>query len=202
MNRLFGALIFVLLFGSLSACVSDDSNPAENMISTADINDREETILSTTADEAFLFDYRTTYDEVTVWVEKYEHGELADDRLGLLTTQTDEKGSIILATTPNQKESGHPFSIGIGDKNGTASSTVLDENFEDAGDFASKVFGALPEEETLDDGEIVLADIAYVNDESSINSISDTFYEDPKAHLDVLKEYDVVYLFKAIFTNE
>jgi len=58
----------------------------------------------------------------------------------------------------------------------------------------------LANEKTLKNGkENVLATIAYSNNEFGISSISNDFYENPKANLDELSEYDVAYLFKAVF---
>lgn len=202
MKRLFGVLIFTLLLGSLGACSSDDSTTVTNTISAADVNDREETILSTSTNESFLFDYHNTdYDEVMVWVEKYESGELVDDQLGFVTTQASEEGSIIVATAINDNDGEQTFLIGIGDEGGTSSASILDDNLGDA-EHLSKVFGELPEDQILDNGEIVLADMAYINDDFGTSSISNQFYEDPEAHMDELKEYDIVYLFKAEFTEE
>ncbi|GIN90538.1 hypothetical protein J6TS1_31690 [Siminovitchia terrae] len=197
MKKLFGTLILILLVGSLGACSNNNSN---TMISAANVNEREETILSTITSESFLFDFNNTeYKEVAVWVEKYESGKLVDDQLGYMTTQVDKKGSIILATAKaSDNEKQQTFHIGVGDQDGTSSASVLDKKPKDA-DAMSIVYSGLPEEKTLDGGEILLANIAYSNNEFGTSSISNQFYEDPEAHMDELNEYNVVYLFKAKF---
>ncbi|WP_156856027.1 hypothetical protein [Oceanobacillus sp. AG] len=194
MKKLLGILMFILLVGTLSAC--DDN--ASNIIAAVDVSDREETILSTLTNQSFLFDFNNEdYEEVSMWVEKYEQGELVDDQLGYLTSPVDETGLIIFATKIDGVDEQQTFHIGVGDEDGVSSLTTRDENFE----FLPAVYGDIPEEKTLHEGELVLADIAYSDDEFGISSISNSFYEDPEANMEELKEYDVVYLFKAEFAE-
>lgn len=200
MKRLFVFLISLLVL-SLSACNNGNSNSKSNVISAVDLNEREDVILSTISEESFVFDFNidTEYKEVGVWLEKYESGELVDDKLGYMTTQTDKNGTIILATSKsNDNEKKHAFNIGIGDKNGTSSTNFSDKDSNDICDMQS-VSGEILKEVKLTGKEIMLAYIAYSNDENSISSLSTDFYEDPEAHVGELAEYDVAYLLKVEF---
>lgn len=74
-------ILMILLVFLLGAC--DNSSTSEsNEIAGADLNEREDTILSTTSDNSFVFDYHIEkeYEEVVVWIEKYASGELVDDK--------------------------------------------------------------------------------------------------------------------------
>ena len=113
MKRLFTKLIIVLLFVVLSACNSS-SNSNTNTLSVAELTERENAILATTADKSFVFDFETDgeYKEVSVWLEKYEAGELVDDRLSEITTNINENGSIIFSNTKsNNREKQETFAI-------------------------------------------------------------------------------------------
>ena len=199
MKRLFETLIIVLLTFTLSACSNSNSN--SNTISTVELTERENTILTTTSDKSFIYDFKIEgeYKEVSVWIEKYEAGELVDDRLSEITTQIRENGSIIF-TNPktNEKEKQHTFNIGIGSNGGTASISGYDTNSNDLDNMAS-VWGSFSEEITLNQGELVLANICYSNDENGMSSLTTDFYEDPEGNMNKLIEYDVAYLLKAEF---
>src|SRR5690625_6389674 len=201
MKKLFELIVIILLIGSLAACSHNNSNTKSNRISVADLSDREDTILSTITSKSFVFTFNNTdYREVTLWIEKYEDGELVDDQLGSMTTQVGERGSIVLANAKLDHEEQLSFLIGTGDEDGTASDHVLDEILRNE-DFSSTVYSGLPGEKTLDDDEIVLANIAYSNNEFGMSSISNQFFEDPEIHMDELKEYSVAYLFKVVFVE-
>lgn len=196
MKKLSSILIILLVF-SLSACSESD------MISPADLNERENAIISTISDESFVFDYKTEseFKEVVVWIEKYESGKLVDDKINYMTTQIGEDGgTIILAKSKTgEKEIEQNYYIGVGDNGGLASSVAFDKKLDDK-EYLSIVSGQLANEKTLNDGEEnVLATIAYSNNDFGITSISNDFYEEPQAHMDELNEYNVTYLFKAEF---
>ena len=199
MKRIFTTLIIVLLLFVLSACSNSNSN--SNTISVAELTDRENTILSTTSDKSFVFDFEIDgeYKEVSVWIEKYEAGELVDVRLSEITTQIKENGSIIF-TNPKtiETEKQHTFNIGIGSNGGTASISGFDTNSIDFDTMAS-VWGSFPEELPLNQDELVLANICYSNNDSGMSSLTTDFYEDPDGSINKLKEYDVAYLLKAEF---
>lgn len=198
MKRLVGIVIMGLAISLMVGCSSDSK---ENTISSADLNDREKTILSTTADDGFVFDFNNkAYGDVTIWMEKYESGELVDDALSSMTAEASEEGYIIL-TSEKDKDgvSEQTFHIGVGSANGVSSISFTDDIKSEAS--LSMVYGDLPGEKSLDEDDIVLASFAYSDDEFSVSSLSTSFYEDPAAHMDKLNDYNVVYLLKAKFTE-
>ncbi|MHA6253088.1 hypothetical protein [Oceanobacillus sp. CAU 1775] len=201
MNKIFVNILLVLFLIVLSACTNNSSN---NTISLAELTDREDSILSTTTDKAFIFDFETDgeYEIVSVWIEKYESGELIDELLNELTSQIDENGSIII-TIPKTMNTGkqHTFNIGVGSNGTTGSLSNYDTNSIELSNMAS-VWGNFPGELSIDDDELLLAHICYTQDEyGRMSSLSTDFYDDPEANIDKLEEYDVVYLFKAVFVK-
>ncbi|MFD1363243.1 hypothetical protein [Lentibacillus salinarum] len=198
----FGILILITILAFiLSACDSESSNTKTdtNTISSTDLSNMEKAILSTTSDNSFVFNFSidSEYKKVSAWIEKYEDGELVDDKLSKLSSQSRENGAIIL-TTPKKNEEAQKrtFNIGIntsGDTSGSTGSTIgvdkeVDNKLSVSGSFQVS-------EKSAEQGETVLAGIIY----SKQNTISlrSNFYEDPNE----LKKYDVVYLFKAEFTK-
>lgn len=199
MKRLFAILILGLLTLALSAC--SNNNAADlNTISASELTERESAILSTTSDTSFVFDFNidNEYEEVAIWIEKYESGNLVDDRLGHITTQTEQNGSIIFTLSKNNNENTNIFNVGVGADGGTASMNVSDENLNGLENMES-VWGNIPEKKALDNGEVVLANICYSNDENGMQSLTTDFFEDAAGHINELEEYDVAYLLKAEF---
>lgn len=192
----------ILFIFSLSACDNSNSNSKSNVIFAANLDERDNAIISTTSKESFIFDYNidAEYKQVVVWIEKYESGKLID-KLGYMTTETEKNnGTIILATSKeSDKEKQQTYYIGVGDKGGTTSAAVPDVKSKDMENMPI-LSGQLTDEKTLkDDEENVLATIAYSDDQYGSSSVSNDFYEDPKAYMDELNKYNVVYLFKAKF---
>ncbi|UOQ48715.1 hypothetical protein MUN88_00695 [Gracilibacillus caseinilyticus] len=62
-----------------------------------ELTEREEAILSITSDQSYVFDFDVDnkYKEVVVWVEKYETGKLANDKIIDFKTVIENNGSII-----------------------------------------------------------------------------------------------------------
>ena len=202
MKRISSILIVLLTF-LLSACDNSNANSKSNIIFPANLDERENAIISTTSEQSFVFDYNVDpeYKEVAVWIEKYESGKLVNDKLGHMTTETDINNGTIIFATSNRSDEKQPqaYYIGVGDKGGTSSSVVSDDKSESLENM-SIVSGQLTDEKMLKDSEEnVLAAISYSDDESSSHSVSNDFYENPKAHMDELNEYSIVYLFKVEF---
>lgn len=195
MKKLFVLLLLGLLSLVLVACSQKDME--SNTIATSELTDREKAILSTTSDKSFVFDFNidSEYEEIAVWIEKYESGHLVDDGLGHITTQAGENGSIIFTTSKNDNEKQNIFNIGISTDESTSSIIISDTALEEM----ASVWNHIPEEKSLDNGEVVLANICYSDDENGMQSLTTDFYDDVDGHMDELAEYDVVYLLKAEF---
>lgn len=203
MNEKLKKLLVVLMFLcvlTLSACKSNNSKA--NIISAVDLTEREDTIISTISNHSFVFDYTvdTAYKEVALWVDKYELGELTEEKLGHMTTQIDkDSGTMILATPrAGDEKNQQTYYIGVGEQDMTSSVIFTDGERSDTENFAT-VFGQLTGEKSISNGENVLATIAYSDNEFGTSSVSNDFYQDPKSHIDELNKYNIVYLFKAEF---
>jgi len=198
MKRTLTILASALLLFILSAC--DDSNSNSNTISVSELTDRENAILSSSSDKSIVFDFNIDkeYKEVTVWIEKYEFGNLVEDKLSELTMQVEGDGSIILTTPKISYSQNQPiFKSAISSKEGVSTRSAFDPNSDGLDDMSS-VWGPFPTENTIIEGEVVLGSICYSND-GRMNSLSADFYQDVEGHINELEKYDVVYLFKADF---
>ncbi|SES63029.1 hypothetical protein SAMN05216389_101150 [Oceanobacillus limi] len=182
----------------LSACEHNISD--SNIISTAELTERENTILSTTSEKSFVFDFQldSEYEEISVWIEKYEFGKLVDDELSYISTTAEQDGSIIFTTSQNNNEMGKAFHVGIGSNGGTDTINGIDLNSSGLGEMSS-VWGNFQGEKNLDNGEVVLANICYSSDENGMQSLTTNFYDDVEGNMDELEKYDVSYLLKAEF---
>ncbi|MCM3711113.1 hypothetical protein [Sporosarcina luteola] len=196
MKRLI--IIVALLVVVLSACATNDAN--SNTISAVELTERENAILSTTSDYSFVFDFNveSEYEEVTVWIEKYELGKLVNDRMSSITSQVEEKGSIIFTSS---KAVGSPkqstFNIGISSNSSIGSSTRTNTDDLDA---MSSVWGNIQGESNSVEGVLVLASICYSSD-GHMSSLNPGFYKNVDDHMNKLEEYEVVYLLKAEFNK-
>lgn len=201
MKRILCIMILSMLVVVLGACNGKETNT----ISLADLTEREDSILSMTTDQAFVFDFNVddTYEEVLVMVERYEKGILVEDKIMEGGGAIKESGSIVFSTAPNlDNDNESTFTIGInsesdGESNKSSYSTSVTENKNLKN--AMSTTGSIEEKNTPIKGEMILASICYTSDENGMTSLSSAFYENPKSNLHELKEFDVVYLLKSEF---
>lgn len=198
MKRLFVILITGLSTLAFIGCSQNDADA--NTISISELTEREDAILSITSEQSFVFDFNIDdeYKEAAVWIEKYEAGDLIDDRLGYMTTQTEQSGTIIFSFSENDSENNNSFNIGIAVEGGVTSIHGSDPNLTDLENMSS-VSGNIPEKQAVYNGEVVLASISYSQDEDGIQSLTTDFYEDAASHMNELEEYEFTYLLKAEF---
>lgn len=198
MKSVWMILITGLTALTLAACGQNESDA--NTISISELTEREDAILSITSEQSFVFDFNIDdeYKEVAVWIEKYEAGNLVDDRLGYMTTQAEQNGTIIFSFSENDSENNNSFNIGIAVDGAITSMSGSDSNLTDLENMSS-VSGNIPEKKAVDNGEVVLASISYSQDEDGIQSLTTDFYEDAAGHMNELEEYEFTYLLKAEF---
>ena len=119
---------------------------------------------------------------------------MVNDRVGFITSQVKENGSIIFATSKavgNQKQ--YTFNIGISSNNSVDSTSYIEEKSED---FMSGIWGNIQGEKNSFEGEVVLASICYSTD-GDMRILTTDFYQDVDGHMYELENYDLVYLLKA-----
>ncbi|UFT99442.1 hypothetical protein KO561_00080 [Radiobacillus kanasensis] len=209
MKRYLFLFLLVISF-LLTACNKEGSkeqnlealNDKEKMnyISSVNITDRESAILATTTSYANVFEFNVedSYNKASVWIEKFVEGKPVEARIGPMTKDIEEKGSIIFTTSsPPQKRNDIIFEIGIHSLEGTSALHNIDtipakglENISSMTDSISRV--------DVSDEEIVLASICFSGDRG-MSSLSPDFYKDMKHHMDELKRYEVVYVLKGKF---
>ncbi|HLS65641.1 MAG TPA: hypothetical protein VK029_01485 [Pseudogracilibacillus sp.] len=193
----FTTVLFILIF--IVACTNTSSS--KNEITVAKLTERENAILSTMTEQSFVFDFHVdhTYEEVSVWVEKYEFGQLVERNIIEITAMIAESGFIIFTQSKLPFENKEKvFYIGVGDESGSSSITHVDEKINDLKEM-STVWGTFSESKKANEREVVLASIGYSSEESGINSPTTDFYEDMEAHMDELDVFDVSYVLKAEF---
>lgn len=190
-------LLLSVLALALHAC--DDSTREAGEIIEADLTERENAILSTTAEHSFVFDFdiEEEHEELTLSVEKYESEALVDEQLIFHTSEIQEEGSIIFAVSGmNYPQNQMSIHSGISSSNTVAAShnemTLPDEDF-------SAIWGSNPNEMDPSEGEIVLASINYFSANGGVSTPSAQFYTDVDEHIDELSKYDVTFLLKAKF---
>lgn len=205
MKKIFFIALLALLTFTLIACTN--SKLASNTIVDAELTDREESILSTTSNQSFVFDFNvgSEYKEATMWVEKYEFGELVDERIGYFTVnEVLEDGSIIFTTSQsNDAENQILFNMGINSSDGTSSSTASTTTTDIVSNKDSEwiVWGSISEEMDVTNEEMILASIGYSWDEGSTASFSPEFFADVERRSNALENYQVVYLLMCKFTE-
>lgn len=118
-------MILPLLVLFLISCSNEQSGQTNNMLSAIDLTERERAILATTTEQSFVFEFtnRNETEEVSVWVEKYESGQLVEQRLGGISTYIDGDAYIIFASL-KAHEHGNEFyyNLSISSNGGTATS--------------------------------------------------------------------------------
>ncbi|NGP43784.1 hypothetical protein G4V62_02025 [Bacillaceae bacterium SIJ1] len=197
MKKICTTLTIVLVVFALGAC----SDPKADAISYAELTEREDAILSTISDQSFVFDFNvdSPYEEVSVWIEKYELGELVNEQVSQVTTDIKESGSIIVASSKNDHEKHKAFHLSVRSNNSFASVEGFDEDAAELENMSSSSWGPHMGEITVDEGEIVLGHIVYSNDANNMSISVANFYEDVKERKKTLEDIDVAYLLKAEF---
>lgn len=200
MRRGLFFVILTVLTLSLVACNEDVSkNVKTNTISGAKLTEREDMLLTGTADQSFVFDFNANnqYKEVAVWVEKYESGKLVGE-LNRMSTEIKNTGTIIFSTAKMNEENDQTrFSISVHSDDAT-NTTWSTETIKE-GDLLM-VSGSNPSDNiSIKDKNIVLASIGYTSSEEGPSNLSTDSYSNIDSHMDELKNYDVVYLLRCTF---
>ncbi|MEK4485271.1 hypothetical protein MHH81_06650 [Psychrobacillus sp. FSL H8-0484] len=191
MKRILILFTLSLLFLSLSACNE------ENTLAETELSEREQVLISSVSDQSFVFDFQTgeEYKQITIWVDKYEFGELVDEKISEMTTDIEHNGTIIFTNSPIPDERIETiFTIIVSSDKGSSSSRVVQKlKSTEQSTWGSNPMENIPLEETA-----TLASISYANGHGR-SSLSSDFYTDLDKHLNEIKEYDVVYVLKSKF---
>ncbi|WP_313891182.1 hypothetical protein [Psychrobacillus sp.] len=193
---LFTLLLFVCI---LSACNKEEQvqepglKQVVNTIAESELTEREKSLLSATSEVSFVFDFNVdeTFKQASVWVDRYEFGQLEVENINHLTTTIDKKGLITFFTT--QVPGNEDKSIFKTFANGSGSTTLQKMERAKQGYWESN-----PNTEIPMSGEKVLAVIIFSNG-NGMSSLPEDFYEDVENNLDQIKDYDAVYVLRSEF---
>jgi len=193
--------ILILLVFSLCACTN---NP--NTISEAKLTKREKVILSTTSYRSFIYDFNvdSSYKKLSVWVEKYEFGKLVENKISQITTGIKDNGTIIFAiskTLNNQNQDQSVFTNSINSDGALSESNSLETIMNGGIEGVMGISSSNQTENMPIKNNIVLASMCYQKGVHGMYALTDDFYRDVNKHISEIKDYDVVYLFRAEFTK-
>lgn len=203
MKKMILAIVAVALAIFLGACNPDNdikTVDAKNTIQQAKLTEREKGILHTTSNQSFVHEYKvdSSYKQLEIWAEKYELGKLANNEIVRMISEIKDKGSIIFTTSKLNEETNETiFSTSINFKGSMLSGKGSDTLKKG---LVSSVKGSNEEQDIPASGEVVFGYIAY-SEKGNLKSLSSDFYQDIENHLDELKDYDAVYLFRGKFTK-
>lgn len=193
-------LAFLVCLGTLiillGAC-SQKEKRTINTISQVEIFGRDQQLLQTAADHSMIFDYwvDSSYNELSVIIEKYVNGELETPNYAEISTFIEDKGTIVFAIADqftNQEAS--IFAISVGDESGFTSNKT---SFQRPSNASSVISGI---QNSLDIKKVnTIGAVAYKEGEGSMSGLSVDFFENPEAQLVELQEYDITYLLKVKF---
>ncbi len=201
MKRILGLLLAIPIVITLVSC-SQKETKEENTISVANLTKREKAILSTTSENFSVFDFQIDnrkYKQLTLWVEKYELGKLVNDKIDLMTTGIEGKGTIIFTVShPDDKQNQFEFHVGVESNGSTSSAIAVDSFSNDGPDGVSYALETNPTE-TIENGMVFSSICISKPGAEVMSSLSTEFYQDVDKHIDKLKEYDTVYLLRGVF---
>lgn len=200
-------LLTTVLYGCEESIASEKSRQKDNTISSVQsFSDRENTILTTAAETAMIFDFQLAnqYKEIKVWIEKYQSGKLIDDESGLSWMDSIKDSGTIVFTAPKSAADDKSFTyqIGIGSNGEFLTTAQADENQtkNDQLEIMGMVSGSLDEEKSIPDNEdFLLGYIGFSSDDSGMSSISSELFHKLGNEQEELQDYDIAYLIKARF---
>lgn len=191
MRRILFLITISIFFLLLSACNE------ENTFAGAELSERDQALISTVSEQSFVFDFQIEeeYKQITVWVDKYEFGELVDEKISEMTTDIERNGMIIFTITPIPDDRNETiFGISVSSDKGSSSSRGVQKLIGTE----QSAWGSNPMENIPLEGTATLASISFANGHG-MSSLSSDFYTDLDKHLNEIKEYDVVYVLKSEF---
>lgn len=199
MKRIISLFTLLLLICTLSACNKEEQvqepepEQVENTIAESELTEREKLLLSSTSEVSFVFDFNVdeTFKKVSVWVDRYEFGQLEVENINHITTDIDKKGMITFSTTQVPGNEDKSIFKSFANANGSSSLQKMERTKQGT-------WGSNPNTNIPISGEKVLAVISFSNG-NGMSSLPEEFYEDVENNLDKIKDYDAVYILRSEF---
>lgn len=189
---------FLLLL--LSACGSREAEET-NTIAAADLSEREKTLLHATAGH-ILFIYNLSLESegvLDVWVEKYEYGELLEERIGLVEAAVSKKGQILVALIEVPQSKQMIIRVSIINEAGYESNGGIIK-LPDIGAFG---YGTLISDEgTSLKEDMAIGQLIYAGESNFFKTSQENLGNDPAAIIKELKDRPEVYLVRSSFEKE
>lgn len=204
MKKILTSLMLVFITVLLISCGKNNSTKV-NTISSTELTDREEALLTATSDKLFVFDFNVDdkYKEVAVWVEKYKFGVKVEEATGSSRSPIQGEGLIIFSTNKITKDSvdnENIFNITLKNDNGISKASSIVTVMENEENNYGSTWGTKQSKNDPITGKMALASICY-SKANTMASLSNEFYGDIDSNLDELKGYDEVYLLRCEFLN-
>lgn len=218
-RKLLAAL--AILFALLTALVGcgadaevsepeyDPEKLALNTISRAELTDRERLLMGNSRGTSFVFDFNAdeSYGELAMWMERYDFGVLAEDRVLNMssTLRSDEdgtasvSGTIVFSMTPIAGEDGEQSGMStmrVAVSNGHGNSAISIPPIETPE--TAMLSGSNLDAETPVGGIIELAQIGYSTASGGQMEFSVTAGDDEES----MKQNDITYKLKCEFIKK
>lgn len=198
-------LVFLLSVVLISACSNSSAVTRSNTIASTDLTDRESWLLFNLSDQSFVYDFAVDneFNEIEMYVEKYIFGEKQEGNITHIKTDISSEGSIVFTTSKKSEETNEKlFTVGINSDGGKASVTNSEVLAESESDTMATLWQNViaNNDREITNEEIVLASILHSSGDM-MSSLREEFYEDIEGNIDLINDYDVVYLLKVRFIN-
>ena len=191
-NRIITILIILTFMTLSTSCESNEEQTQVSIIKEAELTEKEEVLIKGTGiNHSFVFEYKNNdnYDEIDIWIEKYQDGEKIGPMLKTSNPIDQESEKYIMFNISNVQDNstwsisfieGKNISTGkIGSNNnlGRTSTWEIAKNLE------------------INKGEHIIA-VLVGNDGNTINGIPNDFFSQPDEYIDEVLINDYVYLLK------
>lgn len=190
-------LPMLTLISLMSAC-------SNNTIAEAELTSREDYILMTTADQSFVYDFNLGNEskEAEIWVERYEFGELVEPSVSKMWTDVEGEGFILFSLSDTHVNSNEKrIEMGIFGESGGGSGTSIDEIIAQEVDGGMTTWqSVVTDAVNISEGDITLGSLS-ISTSDSMKTLSPEFFEDIEGNSQEIQDYDVVYIFKANFSD-
>lgn len=184
----------------LSACGNREEDE-NNIIAAAELSEREKTLLHATAGD-ILFIYNLSLESqgvLNVWLDKYEYGELIEEKIGSVEVVVNEKGQILVALieVPNSKAAIVRVAI-INDTGYEANEGLI--SLPDIGAFG---YGTLISSEgTKLNKNMAIGQIIYSGESNFFQTASEYVGTNQVEIIKALKDRPEIYLIRSSFKKE
>ena len=184
----------------LSACGGSEEDE-NNIIAAAELSEREKTLLHATAGD-ILFIYNLSLESqgvLNVWLDKYEYGELIEEKIGSVEAAVNEEGQILVALieVPNSKAAIVRVAI-INDTGYEANEGLI--SLPDIGAFG---YGTLISSEgTKLNKNMAIGQIIYSGESNFFQTGSEYVGTNQEEIIKALKDRPEVYLIRSSFKKE